>query len=135
MSKSNKDNEDPRLAATAIISGCTVGALAVCGLFIKEPAAVLVLPLVIIAGAAVGIASAWKYGNRQGIASPNPKELLELEIRVKDLEERIENAETLERFEDRLASKEAALRIEASSSSSSSAPANPASLDNSAAAG
>ena len=115
MGKS-KENEDPRLAATGIIAGCSVGALAICGVFLRTSAAIMVLPPMIAIGTAVGIAAVWKFGGRQSLGAPSQKAMIELEARVKELEERIETAETLERFEDRLASKEAAKRIAASSS-------------------
>ena len=114
----SKDNNDPRITATGIIASCGVGALAICGVFGRMIGGGFIVPAMVIGGGALGIAAVWKYGGRQSIGAPDTKAILELETRVKELEERIETAETIERFEDRLAMKEATLRIEASSSDS-----------------
>ena len=109
-------HSDPRTAATATIAGCTVGALAVTLIFGRSVSGGIILPLLVVGGAAAAIAAVWKYGGRK--VPESTKEVLDLRARVADLEERLGAAETVEAFEDRLAAKEAALRIESTDESS-----------------
>ena len=65
MSDPKNDNDDPRLAATGIIAGCDLGALALCGVFGHMMGGGFILPAIVIGGAAV-----WKHGGRRASALP-----------------------------------------------------------------
>ena len=106
---------DPRLAATGTIAGCSVGAVALCLIFARHAP---YLAGMVIFGSALAIASVWFWGGRREIGGGSGEQTARLEARINELEERVETAETLERFEDRLAEKEASKRLKTSSSNS-----------------
>jgi hypothetical protein len=106
---------DLRLAATGTIAGCGVGAVALCLIFARHAP---YLAGMVIGGSALAIASVWYFAGRRQLASPANDQIARLEARINELEERLKTAETLERFEDRLAEKEANKRLKAPDSDS-----------------
>lgn len=113
-------HSDPRTAATGTIAGCGVGALAISLIFGKAVGGGILLPALVILGAALAVAAVWRYGDSKKPDAGN--EISELRARVVDLEERLEAAETVEAFEDRLAEKEATMRLESSETTARKQP-------------
>lgn len=103
---SKKAEEDPRIAAIAIIAGCGVGAVSLTLLFGR--AFGFILPALAILGTAYAVSKVWQSG-----VAPKRKssEVEALEAKLKELEQRLESAEAVDAFEERLAEKEAKLRI------------------------
>ena len=103
---SKKAEEDPRIGAIVIIAGCGVGAVALTLLFGR--AFGFILPALAILGTAYALGTVW----RSGVAAERKSSEVEaLEAKLKELEQRLESAEAVEAFEERLAEKEAKLRI------------------------
>ncbi len=57
-----------------------------------------VLPFVVIGGAALAIAGVWFFG-RSKVVATHSKEIAALEATIKDLGDRLENVEVMNRFE------------------------------------
>lgn len=100
-SKLEERSADPRVAATSQISGTTIAALAICiplVAILKSP----IVAFVVIGGAALAIASVWLTG-RSKTESLKSEEITKLEATIKDLQERLENVEVINRYETALA--------------------------------
>ena len=100
-SDKNEDKPDPRVAATSVIAGTSVGMLAICIPLVavmKNP----IFPFVVVGGAALAIAGVWYFGRNQGAATQS-KEIATLESTIEDLKERLENVEVINRYEATLA--------------------------------
>ena len=121
MGKEDKDEEkpsDPRVAATGAISGATIGALAVCIPIVAITRSPMIAMLV-VGGAAVAIAGIWISGRSKEVAAKS-EQIENLESTIKDLQERLENVEVINRYETTLA--ERALEEEESSKPRSMGP-------------
>ena len=104
---SDSSNQDPRVAAIGTIAGCGVGALAVTLIFGR--ALGMVLPALAIVGTALAIIVVWRGGGAK--PSREPSEVETLKKKREELEQRLADAEAVDAYEDRLAAKEAKLRV------------------------
>jgi hypothetical protein len=92
---------DIRLKATTAIWGTAMGMLG-----ISIPLCAItnstIIPLVAIAGAAIGTCGVWIFGNKKQGSAQNNAEIA-AQQRIAELEERLANLETINNFERRLA--------------------------------
>ncbi|MGC6465874.1 MAG: hypothetical protein ACON5N_09835 [Akkermansiaceae bacterium] len=107
----------PRTAATGAIAGCSVGAFAISVIFGQVVNGGIYLPMTVILASALAISAVWIFG-KPANTNGSSVEIEELSKRLSELEDRLQAAETIEAYEDRLATKEDALRIETESAKS-----------------
>jgi len=111
MHQHQNDNapEDVRVKVVSTIWGCAVGMLGICIPLVAISRTGPILPLLVIVGAAVATAIVWSgnvnAASTRSDAANEQKEMDELRKRVAELEERLSNVETIDRFEHHLAEK------------------------------
>jgi len=110
---------DPRVQVTAIVWAMLLPVLGMSWLFCTLSRVAILLPFLAIAAAGFGTAAIWAIGSQRVV--PDRKENQQLQDRIKELEERLANVETISRFEMQLAAREkAALEDERNQSISQS---------------
>ena len=109
--KESKKEKDLRLEATQVIAGCGIGSLAISAVFAPSLGGGILLPVLVIAGSSLATAAVW-ISSRVKQPKKQQKALLAMQEKISVLEKRLADAEVIESFEDRLASKEAKLRVE-----------------------
>jgi hypothetical protein len=117
----SKNREDPRVQIIARIWKTMIPVLALSIPFCALSEHGIILPFFAIGAAGVATACVWYVsGKREGAGSS--KENQRLQERIKELEERLANVETISRFEMQLAARERAAVEDARSQSSSPPP-------------
>ncbi|MBE9067405.1 hypothetical protein IQ260_12135 [Leptolyngbya cf. ectocarpi LEGE 11479] len=81
--------EDPKVRATGTIWGCAIGMLGVCIPIVAITESGILLPFLVVLGAAGGTASVWLTSDK------HRREDVQLAQTVKSLEERLINLETI----------------------------------------
>ena len=94
---------DPRVPITQKIGSLTIGIFAIYAVFSVNIS--VGIPIVLLLGQAIAVAAIWKYGR----PDHEIESVQQLESKIKELEQRIEAVEVIERFEDRLALKQVKL--------------------------
>jgi TolA-binding protein len=110
-----ESSQNARVKATSSIWGCAIGMMGICIPLSAIIHAGAELPAVVIVGAAFSTAAVWagevvsmvlNSGNaRKAVGTENKQQFDELNGRVRELEERLANVETIDRFEQHLAQK------------------------------
>jgi hypothetical protein len=112
MSEQNPEpQKDTRMETTGAIWGMATGMLAL-SIPLSSVTQTAFIPLIVIAGAAIGTVAVWRGGAKNESPKGN-KEQLAAQQRIAELEERLANLETINNFERRLA-EEALKRHDAS---------------------
>ena len=110
---------DPRVQVTGMVWAMLIPVLGMSWLFCLLSRVAILLPFLAIAAAGFGTAAIWVIGSQRVV--PDRKENQQLKDRIKELEERLANVETISRFEMQLAAREkAALEDERNQSISQS---------------
>ena len=106
MRKKNPQIKDRRLLATSTIAGSTLGMLILCVPLcaITKDAT---LPVFAIAGSSLATAAVWLFGRPKNPREASEKQVAALEATLLDLQQRLENVETINRYETTLAEEEA----------------------------
>ena len=101
-----KLKRDPRVTGTGMIWAMTLPLLGISTMFCTLSPFGILLPFLAIGAAGFGTAAIWR-GESKGV-SADRKENQRLQDRIKELEERLANVETISRFEMQLAAREKA---------------------------
>ena len=107
-----RPTESSRVTDTMSIAGYGIGLAAIIVFFGRF--LVAWLPLIILLCTAYAIFCVWRSGGRSDRS--DAAELEALRDKVRELEERLESAEVVDAFEERLAAKEAELRVKSMTS-------------------
>lgn len=98
--KGQEENEDIRVSMTSRLWGMTIGMLAI-SIPLSDVTESAIIPLAVIAGATIGTVAIWVAGGKPKSAVAESDTTAQ--NRIKELEERLANLETINNFERRLA--------------------------------
>jgi hypothetical protein len=110
-----ESSQSARVKVTSSIWGCAVGMMGICIPLTAITESGPILPIVVIAGATLGTAAVWvgeivsivlNSGQaRNAVTTDDKQQTADLNGRIRELEERLANVETIDRFEEHLAQK------------------------------
>ncbi len=86
MAKKLQKEKDIRLKVTTRIWGCAVGMLGICIPLTAVTNSGPIIPLGVVAGAAVGTAVVWRSGDKKSQTELAPSQLQQIEQRLANLE-------------------------------------------------
>ncbi|HAX78446.1 MAG TPA: hypothetical protein DCY88_22115 [Cyanobacteria bacterium UBA11372] len=86
MAKKVEKEKDIRLKVTTRIWGCAVGMLGICIPLTAVTNSGPIIPLGVVAGAAVGTAVVWRSGDKKSQPELAPNQLKQIEQRLANLE-------------------------------------------------
>lgn len=101
MKQEQQSSDDMRVRATTRIWSMAVGMMGI-SIPLSAITHTALIPLAVIAGAAVGTCGVWFFGNKNSSSSVGKTEVA-AQQRIAELEERLANLETINNFERRLA--------------------------------